>query len=53
MCHVFWEGKHYVYVCDTKNHAIWEINLNDKEVLTVTGTGEKGKDREGNLDPEV
>jgi len=27
--------------------------LTDEEVLTVTGTGEKGKDREGNFDPEV
>jgi hypothetical protein len=31
-------------VCDTKNHAIREINLMEKEVLTVVGTGEKGKD---------
>jgi len=27
--------------------------LTDREVLTVTGTGEKGKDKEGNFDPEV
>jgi len=53
LCHVFRENKHYIYICDTKNHAIREINLNDREVLTVTGTGEKGKDRDGNLDPEI
>ncbi len=52
-CHVFWEDEHFIYVCDTKNHAIWEINLNKKEVLTVIGTGEKGKDKEGNKEPEL
>ena len=40
-------------MCDVKNHAIREINLNTKEVLTVIGTGEKGFDKEGNKDPEV
>jgi hypothetical protein len=42
-----------LYLCDTKNHAIREINLAKKEVLTVIGTGEKGFDREGNKDPEM
>ena len=42
-----------MYLCDTKNHAIREININKKEVLTVIGTGEKGFDREGNKEPEV
>jgi len=30
------------------NHAIREINLNKREVLTVVGTGEQGRDRDGN-----
>lgn len=37
-----------MYLCDTKNHAIREINLKKKEVLTVIGTGDKGFDKEGN-----
>ena len=42
------EGNHFLYICDTKNHSIREINLTTKEVLTVIGTGEKGFDKEGN-----
>jgi len=42
-----------LYVCDTKNHAIREINLSTREVVTVVGTGEKGFDKEGNKQPEV
>lgn len=53
LCHVFREGNHFLYVCDTKNHAIREINLNSREVLTVVGTGEKGFDKEGNKSPET
>jgi hypothetical protein len=53
LCHVYREEQHFIYVCDTKNHAIREINLNTKEVLTVIGTGEKGRDKEGNHDPEI
>jgi DNA-binding beta-propeller fold protein YncE len=41
-----------LYLCDTKNHAIREINMAKKEVLTVIGTGEKGNDKEGNKNPE-
>jgi hypothetical protein len=52
-CHVFRDNAHFVYLCDTKNHAIREINLQTKEVMTVIGTGEKGRDKEGNKDPEV
>jgi hypothetical protein len=52
LCHVFRENTHFIYLCDVKNHAIREINLNTKEVLTVIGTGEKGFDKEGNKDPE-
>ncbi len=52
MCHLQRDGQHFVYLCDTKNHAIREINLTKREVLTVIGTGEKGFDREGNKDPE-
>lgn len=53
LCHVFRENQHFVYLCDTKNHAIREINLSTKEVLTVIGTGEKGFDKEGNKSPET
>ena len=53
MCHVFRDGMHFVYLCDTRNHAIREINLNKREVLTVIGTGEKGFDKQGNKAPEV
>ena len=52
-CHVSRDGMHFVYLCDTKNHAIREINLTKQEVLTVIGTGEKGFDRIGNKEPEV
>ena len=27
LCHLSRDGEHYVYLCDTKNHAIREINL--------------------------
>ena len=27
LCHVYREGTHFIYVCDTKNHAIREVNL--------------------------
>lgn len=53
LCHVYRENEHFIYVCDSKNHAIREINLNKREVLTVIGTGEQGRDREGNKSPEV
>ena len=52
ICHVYRDKKHFLYLCDTKNHAIREINLAKKEVLTVIGTGEKGNDKEGNKNPE-
>ena len=53
ICHLYIDNTHYLYLCDTKNHAIREINLTTKEVLTVIGTGEKGFDREGNKNPEL
>jgi hypothetical protein len=53
LCHVFRDNQHFIYVCDTKNHAIREINLTTHMVLTVIGTGEKGFDKEGNKNPEV
>lgn len=53
LCHVYRDQQHFVYLCDTKNHSIREINLQTREVLTVIGTGEKGKDKEGNKSPEV
>lgn len=52
MCHVFRDNQHFLYLCDTKNHAIREINFKTREVLTVIGTGEKGVDKEGNKMPE-
>lgn len=51
MCHVYREKQHFVYVCDKKNHAVREVNLSKKEVLTVVGTGEEGIDLEGNKKP--
>ena len=27
VCHVFREGNDFLYICDTKNHAIREVNL--------------------------
>jgi hypothetical protein len=48
VCHVFRDGEDFLYICDTKNHAIREVSLSKREVLTVIGTGEKGSDREGN-----
>lgn len=53
MCHVFRENQHFIYLCDSKNHAIREINITTKDVLTVIGTGEKGFDKEGNKSPET
>jgi hypothetical protein len=53
MCHIYREGAHFIYVCDTKNHAIREVNLRKHEVLTVIGTGEKGYDKEGNKSAET
>ena len=52
ICHVYRDKNHFLYLCDTKNHAIREINIKKREVLTVIGTGEKGKDKEGNKKPE-
>ncbi|EDO49186.1 predicted protein [Nematostella vectensis] len=36
-----------IYVADTENHAIREINLDSKKVTTVAGTGRQGADKEG------
>lgn len=52
ICHVYREKQHFLYLCDTKNHAIREISLAKREVLTVIGTGVKGNDKEGNKNPE-
>ena len=52
ICHVYRDNSHFLYLCDTKNHAIREINLDTKEVLTVIGTGVKGNDKEGNKMPD-
>lgn len=48
ICHVYRENEHFLYIWDSNNHAIREINLNKREVLTVIGTGEQGRDKEGN-----
>lgn len=42
-----------IYVCDVKNHAIREVNLTRREVLTVVGTGLKGNDKKGGKRPEI
>ena len=42
-----------MYVCDTWNHALREINLCDRTVCTVVGTGLKGKDKLGGYIPEM
>ncbi|XP_063433983.1 NHL repeat-containing protein 2-like [Mytilus trossulus] len=36
-----------VYVADTDNHTIREINLTSKTVRTLAGTGVQGQDKEG------
>ncbi|XP_070541090.1 NHL repeat-containing protein 2-like [Ptychodera flava] len=36
-----------IYVADTDNHAIRKIDLNNREVTTLVGTGVIGNDKEG------
>jgi len=36
-----------LYVADTKNHAIRRIDLDERVVDTIAGTGEQGRDRRG------
>lgn len=38
---------HLIYVADTENHAIRLINLNEKKVDTIAGTGRQGSDQSG------
>lgn len=40
-----------LYVADTENHAIRQINLQDKTVITIAGTGKQGRKREFKGDP--
>lgn len=44
---IVWRSPRYVYVADTGNHAIREINCDQKTVHTVAGTGYQGFDRKG------
>ncbi|XP_077992796.1 NHL repeat-containing protein 2-like [Glandiceps talaboti] len=37
----------YIYVADTDNHAIRQIDLNLRQVTTIIGTGVIGNDKEG------
>lgn len=41
------QNEHILYVCDTENHAIRKIDLKQKIVDTVAGTGHQGIDRIG------
>ncbi|NIQ93245.1 MAG: thiol-disulfide isomerase, partial [Desulfuromonadales bacterium] len=38
-----------LYVADTGNHAIRRIDVTTEEVLTIAGTGEQGRLREGSF----
>lgn len=40
-------GEHLVFVADTENHAIREINLLTKTVTTIAGIGKQGVDQIG------
>lgn len=42
-----WQGSNCLYVADTSNHAVREINWSSRLVQTVAGTGEMGDDRTG------
>jgi hypothetical protein len=45
-------NEHCLMVCDTKNHAIREINLHKKTIRKVAGVvGVRGFDREGGKIP--
>lgn len=44
---VAFNGEHLVYVADTENHAIREINLQTKTVSTIAGIGKQGTDQVG------
>lgn len=41
------QNEHILFVADTENHAIRRIDLNNKIVETVAGTGVQGHDRVG------
>lgn len=42
-------GNDIIYVADTENHAIREINLTTKTVDTIAGHGKQGSDQTGGL----
>ncbi|CAN7976633.1 unnamed protein product, partial [Ixodes persulcatus] len=44
---VVWRDPHFVYVADTGNHAVREVDLERVQVRTVAGTGQRGSDLEG------
>lgn len=46
---VLWQDPHFVLVADTGNHAIREVNLEEKTVRTLAGTGQQGTDSVGGL----
>jgi len=51
ICHVRRQNQHFLYICDMRNHAVREVNLNTKHVKTVAGTGAKSFDRYGGSGP--
>lgn len=42
-----------LYVAETKNHALREINLNNKTVKTIAGTGIQGHERRAKNEPAL
>jgi thiol-disulfide isomerase/thioredoxin len=43
MCAGSWKQGHIIYVADTLNHAIREIDLDSKTVTTLCGTGQQAR----------
>ncbi|CAN7996106.1 unnamed protein product [Ixodes hexagonus] len=44
---VVWKDPHVVYVADTGNHVIREVDLDQAQVRTIAGTGQQGSDLVG------
>lgn len=48
LCH-YGSDEEIIFVADTENHSIRKINLKEKTVATIVGTGKQGNDYEGGL----